>query len=155
MSLIADYTTDHVFKLMDPDDTIIEWHLILWSISGGVEIELVADSINVKVDPNNAIDSVSTVEVFNLLSRQSIVDAISRNYVSCPIDCQTPALVTVRTSSCVARSGSGVTTAFAPCTTGACRRHYSVCGNSTDPTITMTGSTTDGCVSSGCSGTCP
>jgi hypothetical protein len=142
--------------------------------SSGVGIEVTVWRVNgqviYSVDPRMltfsgdgpTIDSMRTMDLFNLMAQVIIGQGLSNGYSTCTGTCREN-LVKVSFPACVARVGSGVNTRFESCNPGeCCVRTYAVCcsDGSNAPFIQLVGSSGSACSGSGpsgtnCESTCP
>jgi hypothetical protein len=115
-------------------------------------------------DCDSLLGATSTLQLFTVFARAAAVQGTALGYGPCSSNCTSSDQCRVYSSSCVLRSGSGISTSFIACDTNAyCHRVYAVCcpTNRNAPSATdVTPSTTTTCSStgqylSGCQVTCP
>lgn len=126
------------------------WLTIVWAIpGGGTALSFSAASIDIS-DSTTLINGMDTPVVFDLLAYASVEKAVALGHLPAASNPLQPKYTTVLFPSCVARSGSGGSTMFSICGSGAVSvayRYYTVAGV---PVITKLGSTSNGCSESGC-----
>lgn len=133
--------------------------LVYFRVGDRIECGVTAESIRFNgIDPDK-IDSLSTMELFNLISQVALGQALNNGYTGCSNTCRNTFRVNL--PACVERNGRGLETRFSSCRPGyCCTRIYSLCcpDGSTSPVVKLIGTENGGdCAGVGptCQSTCP
>jgi hypothetical protein len=155
-TLIGSFTTTIIFPASSaPRDREVGGHtnVCVFRLSNGsVEYAINADSIRLTGEWSTG-DTISTINLFDHLSRASVAQGIARGFTSCVATGTTGARVL--NASCVSRTGSGTGTRFTRCTgsTYSTRSYEVSCQNGpSTPSITLLASSTiaPACSTAGC-----
>jgi hypothetical protein len=134
----------------DQSTVEVQIHIISYKTESG-EIDYVFDPSTITFSGTDCsqIDKISTIDMFDMISRAIVQQGVQMGMTPCSADCSSPDIVTrVYSSSCVKRSGTGCGTKFTCCSSKTyCERAFAVCcpngiGN---PTISMVSVESTGC----------
>lgn len=134
------------------NESFCDWHIVVWATeNGGVEYEVLMNSI-VFHDDGGYVDLLPTSTIFTVICAATAERGIELGY-SAPHTCPSTGAATVLVSSCVARLGSGNSTAFSSCNQNVDRHFYNYCTQAGVVTLTATGVQSNGCSATGCEST--
>jgi len=144
-----------------PKSSGVGFEITVWRINGQTIYSVDPRTMTFNGD-GPTIDSMKTLDLFNLIAQVVVGQGLSNGYSSCTGTCREN-LVKVSLPACVERVGSGVNTRFEWCNPGdCCVRTYAVCcsDGTNAPFITLVGSSGSTCTGSGptggrCESTCP
>lgn len=154
VSIAGDASSRADFDLAQTEDCHVRGEVCVWrTAGGGYEYHLVAESIS--ADPGcDAIDSYSTIELFDMLSVAAVTRAVEIGRSPCGTSQSFN--TKVWSVSCVDRTGSGDSTAFATCppVSFSSRALAVVCLGAGASQVTITGSVIGSSCTTGCEATC-
>lgn len=93
------------------DDEEVDVWYTLYSINGDTVITIDPGTILIS-GAGSAIDSVSTSELFDMITAALVVELVEDSVISSSGDCGSPAMTSVFIPNCVFRTGSGSGTLF-------------------------------------------
>ena len=130
------------------------WTICVWRTgAGAIELSIAPASFSVD-DDCGSIDNTSAAAIFDLLGVESVRRAVALGHLTAPSNCSSPAATTVTYATCVTRSGSGGSTAFAASGSALGRHGYSFCQSGSSIAVTATGTSGQATCGSGSESTC-